>query len=368
MGSVVKHVTGALTGHSGGGTTKSSEKSSTNNQQESWLERNPQYQQLQNNALAEANQFNTPEYQLAGSNNWLNSGMAGLAQGQDTSGYLNAFNQMQQQGQSEYNTGNNRLNQGYDQYSKLANMSQSDYQNMLNSEYNSDLVKSQIAGATQDIEDTYAHQVQGLNQSAVMHGGMGNSRAGVAQGVMAGKAQQAIANASVQYRSQEESAAANRLQSYLGMQQNVAGSMAGIGQNQMAQGLQQYGAGMGYYGQYNQANTQNLQNMVTAGQWQQQQAQQQIDVNRQNTILRQSPALARLAYYNQSLLSMANLQTFGTGTSEGSSKSTTPGQGGNMLGGLMGMGGSALGGYFGGPMGAQIGGSLGSSFGNSYGS
>ncbi|ELO4930466.1 hypothetical protein QUR06_000263 [Escherichia coli] len=371
MGSVVKHVTGALTGHSGGGKSKTTttESSNTQNQSQSWLEKNPQYQALQNNALREANNFNMPQYQVAGQTADTRSALAALARGVDTSQYRSASQQMISQGQSAYNQGGQTLRSAQNTLNSLGNMTQKQYQDMMKSEYNSDLVKSQIAQMTSDVNDEYNSQVHALNQSANASGAMGNSRAGVAQGVMAGQAQKAIASGTVQYQTAEEQNAYNRLTGYLTQRTNVASSLASIGQNQQSQGLQQYGAGMGYYSQYNQAVTQNAQNRLTAGQAQQQYAQQVIDVNRQNALIARSPALARLAYYNQTLLPMANLSTSGTasGTGTNTSVGTQPSSGGNLLGGLMGMAGSAVGTYFGGSMGGQMGGMLGGAFGNSYG-
>ncbi|EHX9244013.1 hypothetical protein K3712_000543 [Escherichia coli] len=339
MGKVVS----AITGHSGGGTTKTKENSNQTQNQYSWLQENNVWKGGENQALGEMNNFNMPGYQFAGSNSNLDKASQFFSNGTDNTQYKTAADLMQQQGLTGFNRGTNNLNEAYSKYQNLSNMSQEDMQNMLKSEYNSDLVKSEIAGATQDINQGYADQVQALNQQANAAGGMGNSRAGVAQGIMAGKAQQAIANASVNFRAQEEGAATQRVNNFLGVQQNTAGAMAGIGQNQIGTGLQQYGAGMGYYSQYNQAQTQNAQNQFQIGQYERQQQQAQYDVNRTNQILSQSPALARLAYYGQTFLPMAGLNTSGTGTYTGSGTNVAPGQGGNMLGGFMGMAGAAYG-------------------------
>ncbi|WBM71928.1 hypothetical protein OH773_06720 [Buttiauxella sp. WJP83] len=367
MGKVVK----SLTGHGGGGTTKTKENSTKTESQQSWLEQNKQYQTLQNNALNEANNFNMPQYQLAGANNNIDQALAGLGQGVDTQGYKDAYLQMLSQGQGQYNQGSNALSSALGKLNQIGNMSQADYQNMMKSEYNSDLVNQEIEQLKGDVNDQYQDQVQHLNQQANMAGGMGNSRAGVAQGVMAGQAQKAIASGSVQYRVAEEQQAYNRLNSYMNQQSSAANNIAQIGSNMSSQGLQMYGAGMGYYSQYNQAQTQNLQNQFQAGQYQRQMQQQQYDVNRQNELIRQSPALQRLSYYNQSFLPMANLSTSGSGTFTGTGENKTPGQGGNLLGGLMGMGGAMLGQHYGmsdtgtGMM-SMFGGMAGNAFGSSY--
>ncbi|MFW3388430.1 UNVERIFIED_CONTAM: hypothetical protein RF648_20800, partial [Kocuria sp. CPCC 205274] len=54
--------------------------------------------------------------------------------------------------------------------------------------YDSETVKNQKAELQQDLTDQYNKQVQALNQQAGAAGNMGSSRAGVAQGVIAGKA------------------------------------------------------------------------------------------------------------------------------------------------------------------------------------
>ncbi|HDS4910791.1 TPA: hypothetical protein QH056_001826 [Klebsiella oxytoca] len=341
MGSVVKHVTSALTGHSGGGTQKTTESSNTNQQQQSWLQNNPQYQALETNALNEAKNFNMPQYQLAGMNEQEQAALSKLSAGVDTSQYKNASNLLLGQGTNAYNEGTNILSGAYSTLNQLGNMSQSDYQNMMKSEFNSDLVNEQINQMKGDINQNYALQVEGLNQQASGSGNMGNSRAGVTQGRFAEAAQKAIASGSVQYRTAEEGNAFNRLNSYLNQRISTANSLAGIGAGQQQMGLSAYGQGMNYYNQYNQAQTLNAQNQYAAGQAYQNFAQQQLDVNRQNQILSQSPALQRLAYYNQTYIPMANLQTTGNASGTGTSNTYAPGQGGNMLGGLMGMAGAA---------------------------
>lgn len=368
MGSVVKHVTGALTGHSGGSKQTTKETSNTNQQSQSWLQNNPQYQQLETNALNEANNFNMPQYQLAGLNANEQSALSKLAMGVDTGQYKQASDLLLGQGQQAYKSGTDILSGAYGTLNQLGNMSQSDYQNMMKSEYNSDLVKEQINQMTGDVNQNYALQVEGLNQQASGSGNMGNSRAGVTQGRFAEAAQKAIASGSVQYRQAEESQAYNRLNSYLGQRMGAATSLAGIGQSQQQLGLNAYGQGMNYFNQYNQAQTQNAQNQLTVGQFYQNRQQQELDIARQNQIQAQSPALTRLSYFNQTFLPMANLQTTGSASGTGTTVTTQPGQGGNLLGGLMGAGMSAAGSYFGmGSVGQMFMGAAGSQFGNTYG-
>ncbi|MGL4358721.1 MAG: hypothetical protein ACRCSY_08535, partial [Cetobacterium sp.] len=59
--------------------------------------------------------------------------------------------------------------------------------------YNSDLVKSQTDQLTKNVQEGLAGEMQAINQRAVSGGGMGSSRAGVAEGVATGKAADAIA-------------------------------------------------------------------------------------------------------------------------------------------------------------------------------
>ena len=372
MGKVVKKISSVFTGKKGGGETKSTETSnnqqSSTNSSESWLQKNPQYQALEQNALNEAQGFNMPQYQLAGENDNIKQALAGLSAGTDTQEYKDAAAYLKQQGMSQQQLGQQNQSNATNILDQFKNMSQDDYRQMVANEYDNDLVRSQISGATQDINDQRDQALQGINQRASTSGAMGSSRAGVASGVAIGKALNAVGNASVQYRTAEEANAANRLNSYMNLRTNTANSYANIGQAQQTQGLNQYNQGMGYLNQANQLQTQNYQNQLTAGQLQRSMDQNALDVQRQNQISAQTPALQRLAMYNQQYLPMANLSTTGNASGTSSGTSTTiqqaPATGGNLLGGLMGMGGSALGGMFGGGMGASMGGMLGGAFGN----
>lgn len=333
---------GKLFSH-GNKVTKTESKSS--DQQESWLERNPQYQALQLSGLNEASNFNMPGYQLAGTNDLLQKSMTNLANGPDISKYKNASDYFQSAGQQQYENAEQNLANYKNTVDRIGGMGQSDYQNMVNSEFNSDLVNQQISEATQDINDEYNSQVQNLNQQATATGNMGNSRAGVAQGVMAGKAQRAIGSASVQYRSAEENAAFQRVQAYLGNTMKAAQTGIDLYQNQASQGLNMYNTGMNYYNAYNRAQQQNYINQFNLGQYQQQQQQNQLDVARQNQIMGQSPALQRLAYFNETYLPMAQLQTYGQ--SQGSSTTTQVGAKASIFGGITGAAGAAIGGIYG---------------------
>lgn len=366
MSKVVKGVLG------GGGSnkTKSEEKAQSSNENQSWLMKNPTYTNYLNQAINEAGNYNIPQYQLAGENENMQDALNNLANGINPQGYKNAQEFMQNLGQKYLAQGDQGLQNAQGTLSQFQNMSQSDYQNMMKSEYNSDLVNSQVNQLKSEVNDTEQNQIQALNQRANMQGGMGNSRAGVAQGVIAGQAQKAIAAGTVQYQTAEEQNAYNRLTGYIGNRMNAASTQAQIAQSQLNAGYQGYNQGMNYLNQYNQATLQNWQNQLTAGNYQRQLQQQQLDVNRQNTLLSQSPSLQRLMMLNQGMLPVAGLQQFGNTSGTSNTTSTTPNQGGGMLGSLMGMAGQGLGQWMGGSsngaMFGQIGGAIGGGVGQYY--
>ncbi|KJP43598.1 hypothetical protein SR70_04845 [Klebsiella aerogenes] len=336
MGSVVKKLVG-------GSSKKESTTQTSNGTQSNFLYGNKDYMGNVNQGIKEGSNMNIPDYQLAGMPEEQKAALDKLMQGQDYSGYKTAQDFMQGNGSSMYQQGKGTLNQSTDILSRLQNLSQSDYQSMLKGEMNNDLVNEQIAGMKTDVNDWYLGQSHSLDQQATTSGNMGSSRAGVAQGVLGGQAAKAIATGSTQYRTAEEQNAQNRLMSYLNLQGNTAGQLAGIGQNQMNTGLGMYNSGMGYYTQYNQGLLQNNQNAVNAGNIVRNYNQQQLDVNRQNNLNSQSPSLARLAYMNQSLLPISQFSTTSNGTSTTSQNVNQPG----MLGSLMSMGGMVAG-YYGG--------------------
>lgn len=358
---------GGLFKKSGGGKTTSTENKTQT--QESWLQRNPQYQALENAALGEASNFNMPQYQVAGENDYIKAGVEGITRGIDTSRYDSASDYFTNHGQALYDSGTSSLQNYQSVIDRIGGMGQSDYQEMMQNEYNSSLVNDQIKQASEDINTQYLGQVQQLNEAAAMTGNMGNSRAGVAQGVMAGQAQKAVGAASVQYRTNEENAAMQRVQMYLGNTMQAAQAGASIAQQQQGVGLNMYSQGMGYLAQSQQLQQQNYSNLFNIGQYQQQREQSLLDVQRQNQIMQQSPALTRLAYFNQTFLPMASLSQYGT--SQGTTVTQTPATGGSLFGGILGAAGSMAGSYFGARFGmkdegARLGGAIGGGVGNSF--
>ncbi|EBD1090396.1 hypothetical protein FA809_23140 [Salmonella enterica] len=338
-------------------TTKSTEESKNQN----WLAQNKEYSALVNQGISQGSQMDIPGYQLADFNQGFYEAAQNLQQGTDL-GYLQkGAGYMQGLGQQQLTSGLALQQQAQGQLSKFANMTQADYQAGFKSEYNSDLVNEQIAGLKTDVNDWYMGASHGLDQQATASGNIASSRAGVAQGVLGGQAAKAISSGSLQYRTAEESAAQNRYMSYLNMQQQGAGQLAALAGQQISTGANFYGQGMGYQSQYNAGWLQNQQNAINVGSMLQQQQQNQLDIMRQNQLMQQSPALARLGYMNQFLGPIANYSTSGSRTTT----TVAPPQGNGMMGGIMGAAGAVAGAYFGGPMGAQLGASLGGAVGNS---
>ncbi|EJJ2366503.1 hypothetical protein NIR10_004635 [Salmonella enterica] len=337
----------------------STTKTSETTQNQNWLAQNKEYTSLVNQGISQGSQLNMPAYQLAEFNPLYQKAAENLQQGADL-GYLQqGAGYMQGLGQQQLTSGLGLQSQAQGMLSKFANMSQADYQKGFQSEYNSDLVKEQIAGLTSDVNDWYMGASHGLDQQATASGNIASSRAGVAQGVLGGQAAKAISSGSTAFRQQEEGAAQNRYMSYLGMQQQGASQLANLAGQQISTGANFYGQGMGYQSQYNAGWLQNQQNALNVGSLLQQQQQNQLDIMRQNSLQQQSPALARLGYMNQFLGPIANYSTTGTTNRT----ITQPAQGNGMMGGLMGAAGAVAGAYFGGPMGAQLGASLGGAVG-----
>ncbi|QIR26705.1 hypothetical protein [Kluyvera genomosp. 3] len=335
MGGAVKKILG------GGGSSKSTVKEQSSGTASSFLMNNTDYKNYTNQAIKEIGNISVSPQQMAEMPAAERAALQNLMTGQDYSQYTKAQQLMTSGGEKLFNQGQEQLSGATDILSRLQNLSQADYQNMLSSEMNNDLVKSQIGQATEDINAYAQKQEHALDQSAIGSGNINSSRAGVAQGVIIGNAAKAIGSASVQYRTAEEQNAQNRLMSYLNLQSGTASQLANIGQNQQSTGLNMYGQGMGYYGQGIAGNLQNQQNAVNAGNMLRTYQQQQLDINRYNQQLMSAPSLARLGYANQYLLNMAELSKTSTGTTTQTTK--TPSSGGGLLTPIMAMGGMAMG-------------------------
>lgn len=347
----------------GGLFKKKSSKSTTteNSSQQNLLAQNKDFMNTFNAANSELANANPQQQQIAQYSQQYLDAENNLLKGVDLTDYKNAQNYMQTMGKQNLESGNALLNTAQGTLSRIASMTTEDYQKGYASEFNSDLVKEQIAAATADINDERDQSIADLNRSAAMGGQMGSSRSGVAQGVIVGKAARAVGSASVQYRTQEEQLAQSRYMGYLNMQQTSSQGLAAIAGQQQSLGYNAYNQGMSYLNQYNQNYLQNQQNAYNVGANQQARNQTAINAMQYNTFIAQNPALARLQQYGGILSPFANAGTVGNKTTT----TVTPAAGNGMMGGIMGAAGAVAGGFFGGPMGASLGASLGGSIGQS---
>lgn len=121
--------------------------------------------------------------------------------------------------------------------------------------YDSDTVKSQKESLTKTVQEGLDKNIQGLNQQASSSGGMGSSRAGVAEGVAVGEAADAIAQGSASIENAARQQAYGQALSTL--QGNQSTSLGAAGQ------LGQLGLGSGNLGMSSsQVQNQILQNQL----------------------------------------------------------------------------------------------------------
>lgn len=348
----------------GGGKKKTTEKKEETNKD--LLGSNKEFVSLFNQGVSEGNRMNIPDYQVAEYSPEYLQALKDMSQGTDTAAYQKAQQYMTGIGESQLASGLGLQSQAQSKLTGIMNQTPEEFQKGYQAQYDSDLVRSQIEQATLDINEERDQAIFNLNQTATQSGNMGSSRSGIAQGVIVGKAARAVGAASVQYRTAEEQNAFNRYSTYLNQQNQAASSLASLAQSQISTGYGAYNAGMGYKSQYDQYTMQNIQNRLTAGSVDQQRRQYMLDVQRQNYLQQQSPALARLSYMSPILSPLAGHSTYGTST-----KTTTESGGGNnAMAGILGAAGTVAGAYFGSAfpvvgtkIGAQAGGMLGASVG-----
>lgn len=122
--------------------------------------------------------------------------------------------------------------------------------------YQGDVVKSQVDQLGKDVNEQLSGQIQGLNQQASAAGGMGSSRAGIAEGVATGKAADAISKGSSDIQNAARMDAYNKA---MGIAQgNVGTQMQGAqGAGQLGLGAGQLQSGLGSI--YNQMTQNQLQ-------------------------------------------------------------------------------------------------------------
>lgn len=336
---------------------KTTEKTTSHQDQQNWLADNPAYAALVNKAIGEANSYNLPDYQLAGVSQETKNQLNALTKGVDLSSYTQSADFLKKFGQGEMNAAKQSFNNYNNVLGQLGDMSQSDYSNMIQNEINGSLTQGRINQLQTNLNEQTGTAINALNRQAGGGGNMGNSRAGVAQGIIQGKAANALTSGIVDIQSAEEQLAGNRVSNYLQTRFNAATTGLQAAQNQQQFGFAAFNQGQTYNSQYNAGYLQNIQNSITAQDQLRAYQQQTLDVNRQNQLQRMSPALNRLMYANQGLLPVANFQT--TGNSTGTTTTIAPGQG-SLGQSLLGMGGAVVGGMIGGPAGAQLGGMFGS--------
>lgn len=347
--------------------TTTTEKTESKQEQQNWLAKNPEYVSLVNSAISEASNYNLPDYELAGPTAAQNQQLAALTKGVDLSSYQNAANYLQGLGKNDITQGQKNVSQYNNILSNIGGMTQADYSNAIQNEINGAITGNRIRDLQTNINEQTGTAINALNKQAGGSGNMGNSRAGVAQGIIQGKAAQALTQGITTIQGEEETAAANRVQSYLTNKYNAATAGLTAAQNQQQFGYNAFNQGQTYNSQFNAGYLQNIQNALTAQEQVRGYQQQQLDVNRMNQLQRMSPALNRLMYANQGLAPIANFST--SGTSSGTTTTTQSSSGG--LGqSLMGMAGAAAGAYFSGGLGltAAQGMGLGGMFGGMIGS
>ncbi|EJN5909414.1 hypothetical protein ABE356_000206 [Escherichia coli] len=331
MGHVVKSIMG-------GGSKKESSTQTSNNTQQSFLMGNKDYQKYTNQGVSEIGNISITPQQMAEMPDQERQALQNLMQGQNYDYLQQAQKTMGAYGSSQMGEGQRNVSSATDILSRLQNM---DYSQAIKDEMNNDLVNSQISQMKSDVNDTVMQNLHGIDQGATSTGNVGSSRAGVMSGVAIGQGAKAVASGSVQYRTAEEAAATQRIRDYFNIQSTTAGQLAGIGQNQVQMGMSGFNTAVGYGSQYTAGQLQNQQNAVNAGNMIRNYNQQRLDLDWNNQRIMSAPTLARLQIANATLLPMANLSQTSNGTT--TTTQYVPQQG--MLGGLMGMGGMALGSY-----------------------
>lgn len=279
----------------GGQQETGSTSNSENAQKNSWLLQMPGLNQLVQRSIEEANQLQTPQYQLAGMNENEQAALNTLMQGRDATQLQSILGQYQKQAASFTNYG----------------AQQSQINDLAKGYYQSDLVNQQKQQLSRDINEQLGGAVRTLNQQAVGSGNMASSRAGVTEAVTRGKAMDAISKGNAEIENSARTSAYNMaasqyqagqevLYNSLGVQANLANQLAGW-------------------------NQQDAQTRYNAANLQRQYQQQQLDVTRQNQILKNTQAGQALTAY---LPSWSELATFGQNVqsaSSGASSTNTAG-------------------------------------------
>lgn len=332
--------------------------SSTNS---SWLYDNKDMQNILNSVIS--NSGNMPDYVYEGLNGTQQSALNQLIAGRDQSGLQSNTDWMNQQGQNMTGQGQSNMQGASDAYSKYANMSQDDYLGMISNATNSDLVNQQKDIASRDINEQLNKSVNALNQQSNASGNMGSSRAGVAQGVMAGKAAQVLSDTNTAINQNAYQNAMNSVNNQISSSLSGASGLGSLGQSQWSGGMGATNSASNWMNTINQNKVSDLNNMWTAGGAMQQNAQNQANNSWYNQINQDNPYLGQLQLLLGTLGGTAGWSTSGTGTNT----TTQSGGGGGWGSAIGGLAGAGIGGYFGGAQGAGVGSGVGGSVGGMFG-
>lgn len=184
------------------------------------------------------------EYEASGglSGDWINknypdltddmkAALSNMASSGNLEKVANQVNQITSSGASNVNNASNALGG-----MTSGGITADQVNDMASQLYDSDTVKSQTEQLSKDVNDSLNQQVNTLNQQASGTGNMGSSRAGVAQGVMSGKANEALAKGTADIQNTARTNAYNQaLGTLQGNQQtnlNAANSLGQLGMNQ----------------------------------------------------------------------------------------------------------------------------------------
>lgn len=208
------------------------------------------------------------------------------------------------------------------------NISGDQVTNLAQQLYDQNTVDNQEQELEKDLTGQYESGVQELNQQAGGTGNMGNSRAGVAQGVMMGKAQEAYAKGAASIENTARTTAQQQALSVLGQNQSTQAAAGGQ--------LTSTGTALGGLQQGN-ANIYNsmLQNQYNAANVGQAQAQNVATNNWFNATGAQGAGQQNLANYLSEVGAIGGMGGQASGTNTTTNKTSGGGGGlGGILGGI----------------------------------
>lgn len=269
---------------------------------------------------AVGNAGNMPEYGFAGLNQGQLEALEGIMGGQDWSGLQAGAGALGQMGWDQLTQGGNYLQGAMGQYKDImGQLSGQGYQDLVQGNYNSDLVNQQIDVMTGNVQAGLDKRIQGINQASAGSGNMGSSRAGVAEGVAIGDASEAIAQGTTGIQGNAWNQALNTANKQLGNMLGAAGTQLQLGQNMVSQGMGGLNTAMNWGQGIGGGKQQDLFNKLTAGGIIQGNTQGQMDVDRLNQIIKDNPALGKLQLLLPVISGTAGWgsTTTGSGTSSG---------------------------------------------------